>query len=227
MEFWTALVSEYCTLRQFAGVRYTVVLGDANLHLPELVHHHIACKCAHCRPSKVDATVAHLLKFARLYCINQPDTATHVSGTIIDLFFTDCPAACAASSVSPPGVIAMSDHGLVAASVAGTLRVNCSVGFGRVWWASYGDWDHVLSKLDYAFHGLADIINGLAAHPSLVNAANQGREVTSQSRHRRGHVGAGCVVCTCWPLGESRLGRSRKACYGWRQHISSIVESYG
>ena len=172
IDFWTELVSEYTALKQLGGIKYTIVFGDANIHLPGLVNHHHSCKCAHCRPSRVDATIAHILQAAHLHCVNPPDKATHVSGTIIDLLLTDNPVFCFTPIVSAPDVIAMSDHGLVAADVACTLRINCSSGFGRVWWASYGDWDSVLGKMDSAFHGLACIIKDLAADPSLVLAAN-------------------------------------------------------
>ena len=221
ISFWSSLIEEYALLSRRENVEFTVVIGDGNIHLPGLVDHVATCRCSHCRPSSIDRTIARLLSRAGLHCVNPPGRSTHASGTVIDIVLTDAPALIPQPTVRPAGSVALSDHGLLALEIPSKVLVNPGAGFGRVWWASAGDWDTVLTSIDEPLLKLAQIINGLATDPVLTHLASSGSNV----RRRRAVVNAVTWVRDAWYTLAGHLAGHVVALPAKRAHSGSRLPS--
>ena len=110
--FWEDLLTECAELSKSFNTRSIVILGDLNIHLEDLFDHSDSCSCSHCHRKAADKKVASLLRARGFRCMNPRNTATHVSGTCIDLILTTAILE-AVVHVLKPGDIASSDHSLV------------------------------------------------------------------------------------------------------------------
>ena len=82
-QFWTSLLQERSLLLRRENALATLILGDLNVHLADLVCHADSCSCLHCRPTSEDKLVRTLLSVHGLVCLNPPEHPTHVSSTIM------------------------------------------------------------------------------------------------------------------------------------------------
>ena len=172
VEFWPQLLQDRDTALSFSGASYTIILGDLNIHLPDMLNHSSLCRCVHCSPSACDQTIALLLRTAGFFCTNPIDQPTHVSGSVIDLILCDSPnLGLAISTVLPPGAIASSDHALVHNNIPMSIRFSCAAGFGRVGWTSGSEWDAALTRIEPSLGMLAQLLEDLV-EDSLMKQLN-------------------------------------------------------
>lgn len=90
--FWAQVMDDRRLLRAAMGAECTYIIGDLNIHPPDLVDHSDTCHCAHCKPSNADVNIWKLLLREGFSCHNPLGEATHSSGTIIDLILCDTPS---------------------------------------------------------------------------------------------------------------------------------------
>ena len=103
--FWASLLDDRSQILSRTGASHTLLLGDLRVHLPCMVVHEGDCHCSHCQPSPADRSVASLLHLHGLVYIDPVGIATHVSGSVIDLFITDSPSCLPSPEVLPAAVI--------------------------------------------------------------------------------------------------------------------------
>ena len=171
-----------------------IIAGDMNLHFPFLVHHDVGCRCAHCKPSTLERSVASRLASLGMVCHNPPDVCTHVSGSIIDLIWSDSTTFFDTLQVFTPGSVAASDHALVYGRPSLQVSSRFQTGFGRVWWTSSAEWDSALLAIDDSLRDLAYLVRDLYVHPSVMALA----ETSSCVRQRRALLDAVMWIRDAW-----------------------------
>jgi hypothetical protein len=196
--FWERLLHERKVIMAKFGITRTLLAGDANIHLPEVVIHATGCACLHCKPSKVEKDIARLLKANGLSCSNPVNVPTHASGTLIDLLITEVAFPPLDTEATVPGAIGRSDHSLVHARTSLSTVCAYSSGFGRVMWTSNTQWSLALGNIDIALAGLASLVERLSHMAHLRSAA----AARTQHRLRRKVLDATvwlrdawCVMC--------------------------------
>ena len=192
--FWSELLSERRMLTARRAYQHVVIAGDANTHLPYLVHHPPACSCSHCNLSSADKHIATLLRDSGLIAFNPVDTATHISGTIIDLVLSDASCPIYNLKVLPPHSVARSDHGFLLFYLPLTIAVSYEEGFGRVAWASSLDWGDAIGAINEPLLQLAKLTEALADNVALLKWADS----RTQPRRRRALLDAVVWLRNCW-----------------------------
>ena len=114
-------------------------------------------------------------------CQNAPDIRTHITGTVIDLIWTDGVPFAAPLQVSDPGSVAASDHALVWGQMFFQMTSCFRECFGRVWWLSSSEWDAALLAVDVELAHFAELIKDLSLHPEILGLAEQ----STSTRRRR------------------------------------------
>ena len=171
LNFWESLLKERRDIIQNHSVSATIIAGDTNIHIPEVVQHCQSCRCSHCRPSSVDKKIHKLLQLDRLTCMNPVNRSTHVSGTTNDLFLTGSPNLFPTATACTPGEVARSDHGL--AHIRLPIKAQCSYrcGLGRVCWTSSTEWGDTLLNIDAALQQVANMAITMQGDIALVEQA--------------------------------------------------------
>ena len=131
-----------------------MVLGDANIHLSRIFVSHLQeCTCCHCKQSFTDASIERLLEQAGMNCLN-PQVATHVSGSVIDIALADAARGFAVWVGSD--AVGESDHWPVFVTTSLQLAVDYSMLIGRVGWKSDEAWASALRDLEECIDAVAD-----------------------------------------------------------------------
>ena len=193
-KFWEDLLCEHRTIVTESAIHATLIAGDANIHLPEVVDHAFGCTCLHCKPAAVDKDIHSLLKKSGFSCINPINTATHVSGTTIDLLLTDAPVEFQLTVVAPPGSVASSDHSLVVSSIPAQIQCSYRNGLGRVSWTSSREWEQSLKPIDESLGLLAEMVNNLVSNETL----HQQTRLREKWRSRRSIVDSVVWLRDAW-----------------------------
>ena len=181
-------------------------LGDANIHLRNVVHHHDGCRCLHCQQKKVDRDVDTLFAEEGIECCNIVDEITFVSGTVIDLFLRKGPLPSPTITNTPPRSVAGSDHGGVAAELTFYFKYATSEGFGRVFWVTDDSWHAALLVFEPLFERLTQLSNHIMSDISITCWAN----TRSQINRRRSILNTLCWLRESWYAVAGHLGGKTK-----------------
>ena len=80
-KFWEHLLKARKAVMATSGATRSLLVGDANIHLPYVVSHCVGCKSLHCKPHANYKRVAQLLLEHGLHCSSPINVPTHDSGT--------------------------------------------------------------------------------------------------------------------------------------------------
>ena len=170
LPFWQKLLSDRMVIMKEFRIHRTVVIGDGNIHLCQVVSHPDGCQCLHCKQRLVDQDIAKLLAANGLSCVNPVNSPTHVSGTTPDIVLSEIGGGLGTVHVLHPGKIARSDHSLIHTDLSLSVDCSYSSGFGRVSWVSDSQWEVILKDIDPNLQLLSQVAESVSADEGLLVA---------------------------------------------------------
>ena len=142
VDFWRQFAEELASLqKQFPASRF-IVAADCNVHLSYLVSHPSSCRYLHCKQSAVDNHIQRIFQRHGLEACN-PQVATHVSGTSIDLIMSHFTQPVPVEVLEED--VGFSDHRMVLGKVPLAVQFSFENTIGRVLWAHGDAWDTVIA----------------------------------------------------------------------------------
>ena len=147
------------------NISRTIIAGDGNIHLSEVVEHTPGCRCLHCKQSAVDRSIEKLLAANGLHCTNPVNSPTHVSLTSVDVFLTERVGHFSTVYTTSPGAVGQSDHSFVHTMAPLTTDCSYAAGFGRVIWSSSSMWVDALAPIDPYLHRLSEVVAKVSSVP--------------------------------------------------------------
>ena len=101
VDVWHDLIEDWLRIKETDAIRCTILAGHCNFHLQGFMDHQSSCKCSHCLSPSADRKVSLLLASHGFVCVSPRGLPTHVSGTAVDMLFTDAPWVISGAAVLP------------------------------------------------------------------------------------------------------------------------------
>ena len=161
---WQKLLDEARVLQDRWPGAKMCILCDGNVRLSYLAEHDEHCMCLHCHQTRNDRIIEEMLEQCG-WLARTPPTATHSSGSCLDLIITPRQSDVSVSVV--PDRVALSDHKLVVGDLFCNLVHKRSRCVGRITWAGREEWDVALQSCQGFLEHAAKIIEEMLTVCSL------------------------------------------------------------